>query len=67
MTVLEKPEPLQSWYDQQRERTSDELSYKEASGRQIRFVRDELAGIIACRAPLVIATYHSKSVELPVY
>jgi hypothetical protein len=68
-------EPLQDWFNAQREATPDEMFYKEASGSQIMFVRDDLRYLVAsglyyeeakdiCR---VISHHTSKSVKLPVY
>lgn len=74
MTTLEKPEPLQEWFNKQREVTPDEMYYKGASARQIMWVRDTLANVFNCglvfeerRQVEVIATHTSKSVLLPVY
>jgi hypothetical protein len=41
-------EPLQTWFNKQRENTPDEMYYKNASGSQIMFARDELCGLISC-------------------
>jgi len=68
-------EPLQEWFNAQRAETPDEMYYKEASGSQVMFVRDQLSYLVAsglvyeeardiCR---VISTHTSKSVKLPVY
>lgn len=71
-------EPLQQWFNKQRENTPDEMYYKEASGSQIMFARDKLCGLISCGMDdddfekrrgivTVISEHRSKSVVLPVY
>lgn len=68
-------EPIQEWFNKQREATPDEMYYKGASGRQIMFARDTLTGLVACglayeeakKITTVISTHTSKSVLLPVY
>lgn len=75
MTRVDPPELLQQWFDRQRAATPDDLDYKEASARQIMFVRDEVAGLFGCGLDSeahrglveVVATHTSKSVLLPVY
>lgn len=75
MTTQAKREPLQDWFNAQRAATPDEMFYKEASGSQIMFVRDQLNYLVASGLYFeeardicgVISTHTSKSVKLPVY
>jgi hypothetical protein len=69
-------EPLQEWFNNQRNNTPDEMLYKGSSASQIMYVRDDLCGLISCgmddsekRSGIitVISTHTSKSVKLPVY
>jgi hypothetical protein len=67
---------LQEWFNNQRETTSDLMSFKPVSAKQIMFARDELCDIIASgiedreqRHSIVTVTseHRSKSVIFPVY
>lgn len=68
-------EPLQAWFNQQREKTPSEMIWKDASSHQIMFARDQLCYLVGAGLDYeeardlctVIATHTSKSVELPVY
>jgi hypothetical protein len=69
-------EPLQEWFNNQRENTPDEMYYKKASWSQIMFARDKLCGLISAGIEdyekrrdvvTVISEHKSKSVRLPVY
>lgn len=68
-------EPIQEWFNRQRESTPDEMFYKESSGSQIMFARDSLCGLVDAGLPYdrkrktltVISEHRSKSVALPVY
>jgi hypothetical protein len=75
-SVTIKPgDPLQEWFNVQRESTPDEMLWKGASGQQVMFARDDLRYLVAAGLDYedarnictVISTHRSKSVELPVY
>jgi hypothetical protein len=65
---------LQGWFEIQRGATPDEMFYKDASGSQIMFVRDQVAALVFAGLPYdekqhvdVVGEHRSKSVALPVY
>lgn len=69
-------EPLQKWFNEQRDATPNDMIWKKASERQIIFARDKIGGLVGCgleyedrkeRFAWVISEHTSKSIRLPVY
>lgn len=73
MSAAAAGRPLQEWFSEWLDSTTDDLLYKQAAKGQVMFIRDTLGRALVSEwkrwegVPVVIGEHRSKSVRLPVY